>query len=131
MTNQNFSQDNNLESVLDKALRHFLDYAAGILGEAKALEFLHESYQQTLNYYSPLSLLRYEQDAGLTLENGKISDKEILGFSLWMERFSKKLSDFMIGIGKIQPEEILAELAEELKQLGFFEYYEHAGELGY
>ncbi len=125
------TSEKKLEPVLQDALRSFLEYVSSVVGRDKAVEFLQESYRRTQKYYSPISLMQLDENMQLSFEDPKINEKEILGFSLWMEKFLKMLSSFMIGIGKIRPEEILGDVAADLRPAGFFDYFEHSRELKY
>jgi len=120
-----------LSQVLQDAFDVFFSFAEGILGESKAQEFVAESYQLTEKYYGHISRIHIDLNRKLSYKSREIGDKEILGFSLWMHKFMTKLSDFMIGIGQIEPEKMLGDLSNTLKPYGFFEYYEHARELRY
>jgi hypothetical protein len=121
----------SLFQAIQKAFDIFFSFAEEIVGESKAIEFLQESYQLTEKYYAHISRMQLDLNRKLMYKSREIGDKEVLGFSLWMHKFMVKLSDFMIGIGHIEPEKMLGDLSDILKSYGFFDYYEQARELRY
>lgn len=121
----------SLFQTMQKAFDIFFSFAEGIVGESKAIEFLQESYQLTKNYYAHISCMQLDLNRKLIYKSREIGDKEVLGFSLWMHKFMVKLSDFMIGIGHVEPEKMLGDLSDTLKSYGFFDYYEQARDLRY
>jgi hypothetical protein len=123
--------EQSLNRILEKAFDRFFDYVAGFVGEKKALEFAEKSHQEIEKYFTNIVSIKLEQGRRIRFNQDDLSDKEILGFSLWMRQFLKELTDFMIGLGKVDPEEITGDLNQKLKSLGFFEYFEQAKELKY
>ncbi len=120
-----------VSQILEKAFDCFFDYVSGLVGVKKAMEFAEESHKVIEKYFSSLSYLQLEQGSKIKFINTDVSDKEILGFSLWMRQFLKELKEFMIGLGKVEPEEITGDLSHSLRAIGFFDYYEQAKELKY
>jgi hypothetical protein len=119
------------QQILRKSFRIFFNYAAGFVGEKKTLEFAEKSHENICRYYRHLSDIQLSEEGKIRFAQNKITDSEILGFSLWMRQFMEELKSFMVGIGRTDPEEITAEMKDELKTIGFFEFYEQAKELKY
>ncbi len=115
--------------VIEKTFSAFFDYVAKIVGETKALEFALNSHRSTEKYYGSLALISFDESKNLSFVNPEIYDREILGFSLWMQKFIRELKDYMIGIGTISLTEILGPLEITLKSTGFLEYYTQAEQL--
>jgi hypothetical protein len=120
-----------INRILEKSFDRFFNYVAGFVGEKKALEFAEKSHQEIEKYFTNIVDIELGQGCKIKFIQNDLSDKEILGFSLWMRQFLKELKDFMIGLGKVDPEEITGDLKQELRSLGFFEYFEQAKELKY
>lgn len=123
---KNISKD-----ILEKTFKAFLSYVEGFVGENKAWELVQQSRQETEKYYKNLSLIQLDEKKNLVLVNPTITDKELLGFSLWMSKFVAELKEFMVGVGKVEPEKILGTLKKSLEPTGFLEFFQQAKELSF
>lgn len=119
------------KDILEKTFTAFLKYVAVFVGENKAWEFARHSRQETEKYYSNLDLIQIGEDKSLNFLNPVLTDKELLGFSLWMHKFVAELKDFMVGVGKVEPDKILGSLKKSLEPSGFLEFFEQARELSF
>jgi hypothetical protein len=119
------------KDILEKTFNAFLNYVAAFVGENKAWEFALHSRQETERYYSNLALIQIGENKNLHFLNAALTDKELLGFSLWMHKFVAELKDFMVGVGKIEPDKILGNLKKSLEPSGFLEFFEQARELSF
>lgn len=117
--------------ILEKAFDCFFNYVADLVGAKKAMEFAEKSHQDIEKYFSSLSYLKLEHGSAIKFMNADVSDKEVLGFSIWMRQFLKELKDSMVGLGNVEPEKITGDLTQPLRKIGFFEYFEQAEELRY
>lgn len=117
--------------ILEKAFDCFFNYVAGLVGAKKAMEYAEKSHQAIEKYYSSLSYLKLEHGSSIKFMSADVSDKGVLGFSIWMRQFLKELKDSMVGLGTVDPEKITGDLTQPLKKIGFFEYFEQAEELRY
>jgi hypothetical protein len=119
------------KEILEKTFNAFFNYVAVFVGENKAWEFARHSRQETEKYYSNLVLIQIGEDKKLNFLNPVLSDKELLGFSLWMHKFIADLKDFMVGVGKVELDKILGNLKKSLATSGFLEFFEQARELSF
>lgn len=117
------------KDILEKTFKAFLNYVEGFVGESKAWEFAQHSRRETEKYYKNLSLIQLDEKKNLILANPTISDKELLGFSLWMSKFVSELKEFMVGVGKVEPEKIVGSLKKSLEPTGFLDFFQQAKEL--
>jgi hypothetical protein len=117
--------------VLEKAFDCFFNYVSDLVGAKKAMEYAEKSHQEIEKYFSSLSYLKLEQGSTIKFMSPDVSDKEVLGFSIWMRQFLKELKDSMVGLGNVDPEKITGDLTQTLKKIGFFEYFDQAKELKY
>lgn len=118
-------------AVLQRTFAAFRDYVAEVTGPKKAAEFAAHSYQTILKYFRNLTVFRVDKKLNLVIQNGELSDREILAFSIWMLQFIKEMQRFMIGVGHFDPLPITREMEPALRSLGFYEYFEQARELNY
>ncbi|HFE64665.1 hypothetical protein B1H10_04905 [candidate division KSB1 bacterium 4484_188] len=121
----------HVDEVLKQAFTFFFAYVAEATGKKQALEFARKSHQIIEKYFHNLGNFKISKNGQLQIKAAKLSDKEILAFSVWMQQFLKELKNFMIGLGRVDPKEITRDLQEELKELGFYEFFEQAKELNY
>jgi len=92
---------------------------------------LKSSHQQILPYFQVLSKFKVTDNNELKIELKNITDKELLGFTVWVQQFIKELRKFMVGLGKLTIESITSEIKDELEEVGFYEYYKQATQLEY
>lgn len=121
----------HVDEVLKKAFTFFFAYVAEATGKKQALEFAQKSHQTIEKYFHNLGNFKVAKNGQLQIKMAKLTDKEILAFSVWMQQFLKELQNFIIGLGKVDPQEITRDLREELKESGFYEFFEQAKELNY
>jgi hypothetical protein len=119
------------KDVLEKTFVAFFNYVAAFVGENKAWEFARHSRQETEKYYSNLVLIQIGENNSLNFLNPVMTDKELLGLSLWMHKFVAELKDFMVGVGRVEPDKILGNLKKSLERSGFLEFFEQARELSF
>ena len=119
------------KDVLEKTFIAFLNYVTVFVGENKAWEFARHSHQETEKYYHNLALIQLGENKNLNFSNPVLTDKELLGFSLWMHKFVAELKDFMVGVGRVEPEKILGNLKKSLEPSGFLEFFKQARELSF
>ena len=89
------------------------------------------SYQKIKPYFQVLSIFEITNKNELIITQSKITDKELLGFTVWIQQFIKELKQFMVGLGKFNIESITVEIRDELEEIGFYDYYKQAMELDY
>jgi hypothetical protein len=107
------------------------NFSASLLGKKKTREMLETSYQKILPYFQVLSIFEINSKNELVITQSTISDKELLGFAVWIQQFIKELKNFMVGLGKFNIESITVEIKDELEEIGFYDYYKQAMELDY
>ena len=122
---------NSQKEILKQAFARFFEYVASATDQAKATDFARESYQTIRAYFHNLSAFHLDENGDLTIEQEKLTDKDILAFSVWIQQFLKLLQNFMIGLGRIDPAYITQSLQAPLKEMRFYEYFEQAKELNY
>jgi hypothetical protein len=89
------------------------------------------SYQKIKPYFQVLAKFEITNKNELKITQGTITDKELLGFTVWIQQFIKELKQFMVGLGKFNIESITVEIKDELEEIGFYDYYKQAMELDY
>lgn len=114
---------------IEKTFFKFFNFAKNIVGETKALEFALNSHQITERFYGHLAFIKLDENINLTFQKEQLGDREILGFSLWMQKYISDLKGFMVGIGRVDATEIAGQLKSVLEAAGFFEYFNQAEEL--
>ena len=107
------------------------NFSASLMGKKKTREMLETSYQKILPYFQVLSIFEINSKNELKITQSTISDKELLGFTVWIQQFIKELKNFMVGLGKFTIESITVEIKDELEEIGFYDYYKQAMELDY
>lgn len=107
------------------------NFSASLIGKKKTKEMLDTSYQKILPYFQVLSIFEITNKTELKITQSTISDKELLGFTVWIQQFIKELRNFMVGLGKFNIESITVEIKDELEEIGFYDYYKQAMELDY
>lgn len=107
------------------------NFSASLIGKKKTREMLETSYQKILPYFQALSIFEINSKNELKITQSTISDKELLGFTVWIQQFIKELKNFMVGLGKFNIESITVEIKDELEEIGFYDYYKQAMELDY
>lgn len=107
------------------------NFSASLIGKKKTREMLETSYQKILPYFQALSIFEINNKNELKITQSTISDKELLGFTVWIQQFIKELKNFMVGLGKFNIESITVEIKDELEEIGFYDYYKQAMELDY
>jgi hypothetical protein len=107
------------------------NFSASLIGKKKTREMLKSSHEQILPYFQVLSAFKVTDKNELRIELMTITDKELLGFTVWIQQFIKELRRFMVGLGKLTIESITTEIKDELEEVGFYEYYKKATELEY
>jgi len=117
--------------ILNHAYSQFFLFVSEFVGEKKSKEFARQSYQTTEKYYSGISDIVVDDKNRIRLKKIEITDREILGFSIWMHQFIVELKKYMVGIGKVDPNTILGKWSDPLKPTGFFEYFKQAKDLKY
>ena len=117
--------------ILNNAYSQFFLFVSEYVGDKKAKEFSRQSYLTTEKYYRHISVIILDDKNRLRLKNFDITDREILGFSIWMHQFIAELKKYMVGIGKVDPKIILGKWSDNLKPTGFFEYFKQAKDLKY
>jgi hypothetical protein len=122
-------------SISPQLLQHLYtlcyNFSASLIGKKKTREMLESSHRQIQPYFQVLSKFKVTDDNGLKIELKTITDKELLGFTVWVQQFIKELRKFMVGLGKLTIESITSEIKDELEEVGFYEYYKQATELDY
>ena len=121
-------ETSNSVQLIQKTYRQFYDYVQQIVGQKKTSEFAQTSYRTILNYFRNLNIFRIDSGTELRISTGQLSENEIIAFSVWMFQFIKEMKNFMIGIGKVNPREITADLTQPLQEIGFYEYYDQAAQ---
>jgi len=117
--------------LLNQAYSQFFKFVSEFVGDKKAKEFAGQSYKSTEKYYSGISTFQIDDQNQLRFKNFELGDREILGFGIWMYQFIKELQNFMVGIGKVDPNLILGKWAGDFESTNFFEYFKQARELKY
>lgn len=117
--------------VLNHAYSQFYLFVSEFVGDKKAKEFSRQSYLTTEKYYSGISDILVDDKNRLRMKKFEVTDREILGFSIWMHQFIAELKKYMVGIGKVDPNVILSKWKDILKPTGFFEYFTQAKDLKY
>lgn len=107
------------------------NFSASLIGKKKTREMLETSYQKILPYFQALSIFEINSKNELKITQSTISDKELLGFTVWIQQFIKELKNFMVGLGKFNIQSITVEIKDELEEIGFYDYYKQAMELDY
>ena len=107
------------------------NFSASLIGKKKTREMLETSYQKILPYFQALSIFEINNKNELKITQSTISDKELLGFTVWIQQFIKELKNFMVGLGKFNIQSITVEIKDELEEIGFYDYYKQAMELDY
>lgn len=107
------------------------NFSASLIGKKKTREMFDASYQKIKPYFQVLSTFEITNKNELKITEGKITDKELLGFTVWIQQFIKELKQFMVGLGKFNIESITVEIKDELEEIGFYDYYKQAMELDY
>lgn len=122
-------------SISPQLLQHLYtlcyNFSASLIGKKKTREMLKSSHQQILPYFQVLSKFKVTDNNELKIDLKAITDKELLGFTVWLQQFIKELRKFMVGLGKLTIESITSEIKDELEEVGFYEYYKKATELEY
>ena len=108
-----------------------LSYAQSIVGKKIAQDLLRKSYDKILPYFHILKSFRWDDVDDFQVVNDNPTEKELLGFAVWMQQFIKEVQDFMIGLPEISIEELTADLKADLDACGFYEFYHQAEELEY
>ncbi|MCK4892716.1 MAG: hypothetical protein KAJ16_07590 [Calditrichia bacterium] len=117
--------------ILNNAYSQFFLFVSEYVGDKKAKEFARQSYLTTEKYYRGISVIIVDDQNRIRLKKIEVTDREILGFSIWMHQFIAELKKFMVGIGKVDPKVILGKWGDSLKPTGFFEYFKQAKDLKY
>lgn len=117
--------------VLQKTFQQFRDYIRNIVGDKKAAEFALRSHQTIQPYFRNLTNFQIGTDLNLQVQKQELTENEILAFSVWMFQFIKEMKSFMIGIGRVDPRQFTRDLSKPLQEMGFYEFYEQAGEFDY
>lgn len=129
------SRGENNNAISPQLLQHLYtlcyNFSASLIGKKKTREMLESSYEQILPYFQTLSNFKVTEKNELDIEFKTIGDKELLGFTVWIQQFIKELRHFMVGLGKLTIESITTEIKDELEEVGFYEYYKKAKELEY
>lgn len=129
------SRKGSNNSISPQLLQHLYtlcyNFSASLIGKKKTRDLLESSHQQILPYFQVLSKFKVMDNNELKIELKTITDKELLGFTVWLQQFIKELRKFMVGLGKLTIESITSEIKDELEEVGFYEYYEQATELEY
>lgn len=107
------------------------NFSASLIGKKKTREMLDTSYQKIKPYFQVLAKFELTNKNELKITQGTITDKELLGFTVWIQQFIKELKQFMVGLGKFSIESITVEIKDELEEIGFYDYYKQAMELDY
>ena len=107
------------------------NFSASLIGKKKTREMWDTSYQKINPYFQVLSKFEITSKNELKITEGNITDKELLGFTVWIQQFIKELKQFMVGLGKFNIESITVEIKDELEEIGFYDYYKQAMELDY
>jgi len=118
-------------NILKQAFTRFFDYSVEAVGYKKTKEFASHSHNVIQGYFRNLQIFQLGEEGQIAVLNEKLTDKDILAFSVWMQQFLKELKDFMIGLGKPDAARITGELQGSLKSLGFYVYFEQARDLDY
>ena len=123
--------EQSANQTLKKTFDLFNRYVVQIVGEKKAFELATNTLLSIEGYYKGLTVFKLHDDHQLEIDSSKITEKEILGFSIWMQQFLKEVKELMIGLGRVDVKEITAEMKDELETLSFYDYFEQAKELNY
>jgi hypothetical protein len=123
--------EQSANQTLKKTFDLFNRYVVQIVGEKKSFELATNTLLSIEGYYKGLTVFKLHEDHQLEIDSSEITEKEILGFSIWMQQFLKEVKELMIGLGRVDVKEITAELKVELEALSFYDYFEQAKELNY
>lgn len=124
--------DTNLsvDQLLQKTYSIYFEYVVYATDKIKAHQLAKKCYDNLTDYFKNLKKFEIQNNGGITtLQN--LSENDILAFSVWMQQFLEELRGFVIGLGKVDPEEITVEIREQLKEINFYEYFEQAKALNY
>lgn len=122
-------QERSIGQILEETFDLFFAYGESIVGQRKSTEFARNTYKSVESYFRSLSNIQFLEDHHIKIKAECISEKEILGFAIWMQQFLTTLKNFMIGLGEVDAKMITESLKEELLPLNFYEFFEQAKEL--
>lgn len=117
------------KETLQKAFDFFYGYSVSIVGKKKAEEFTRSSYEAVQSYYPNICLILLEDDCRIQFAEDEITEKEVLGLAIWMQHLLTALKKFMIGLGKVEAQNITKDIKDQLEALNFYEFFEQAKEL--
>jgi hypothetical protein len=120
----------SVTQLLQKTYFIYYSFVAEITDDQKAHQLAKTSYNHLLDYFHNLKTFQLTSNGGL-IPPKKITENEILAFSVWMQQFFKELKDFVIGLGNISSQDITAEIHTPLEEIHFYDYFDQAEKLDY
>lgn len=107
------------------------EFGVTLVGKRTSEAFMRSSRETVLPYFQYLSKFSVNEEKNLQIDGENITDKELLAFAAWMQRFIWELKHLLVGISHLDIRFLTEEIQQELEKIDFYEYYYQAQKLEY